>query len=445
MLKVTNTVTGKKELFESLVPNKVSMYVCGVTPYDRAHIGHGRCYVAFDLLYRVLRFIGYEVVYVRNFTDIDDKLLHRAEKDFGDKFRYLDIARVCIKSYHADMAALNCVDPDVEPHVTEHIPLIIAFIEELIASGHAYASQGDVYFDVRSFPAYGKLSKQNIDDLLVGARIDVNDKKRDPLDFALWKGEAQGEFWESPWGYGRPGWHIECSSLASRYLGQQIDIHGGGLDLVFPHHENEIAQSEGLYNKFFARYWVHNGLVNMGKEKMSKSLGNIFKLEDAFKQIDPMVLRFYFLSHHYRAPLEFSLESLHASYKGYQRLISAFGSAADSFDMDINTMRTMPIVHDMIEFLVDDLNTPGMFGLLFEHIRDLSNDETHAAAVKYILQKILGLTLVPLPEKVVEITPEIQKLFEEREHARMTKNWKRADEIRDQLVQLGIEVQDKKI
>jgi len=442
MLKVTNTVTGKKELFESLVPNKVSMYVCGVTPYDRAHIGHGRCYVAFDLLYRFLRFIGYEVVYVRNFTDIDDKLLVRAEKEFGDKFRYTDIARVCIKSYHVDMAALNCVDPDVEPRVTEHIPLIIAFIEQLIQAGYAYTVQGDVYFDVRSFSAYGKLSKHNINDLLVGTRVDVNDKKRDPLDFALWKGEAEGEFWESPWGYGRPGWHIECSALASRYLGQQIDIHGGGLDLVFPHHENEIAQSEGLYNKFFARYWVHNGLVNMGKEKMSKSLGNIFMLEDAFKQINPMVLRFYFLSHHYRAPLEFSLESLQASYKGYQRLINTFGCALDS-ELDYSVMQTMPIIAQMLEFLSDDLNTPGMFGLLFEHIRDL--DINQSAAVKVILQKVLGLTLEPLPEKLVEITPEIQQLLDAREQARITKNWKRADEIRDQLQQLGVEVQDKKI
>jgi len=445
MLKVTNTVTGKKELFESLVPNKVSMYVCGVTPYDRAHIGHGRCYVAFDLLYRLLRFVGYDVVYVRNFTDIDDKLLHRAERDFGDKFRYMDIARVCIKSYHADMAALNCVDPDVEPHVTEHIPLIINFIEELIQAGHAYASEGDVYFDVRSFSVYGKLSHQNINDLLVGARIDVNDKKRDPLDFALWKSEAEGEFWESPWGYGRPGWHIECSSLASRYLGQQIDIHGGGLDLIFPHHENEIAQSESLYNKNFARYWVHNGLVNMGKEKMSKSLGNIFMLEDAFKQINPMVLRFYFLSHHYRAPLEFSLESLHASSKGYQRLINTFGSVADTIDLDYNAMKKMPIIGDMLEFLLDDLNTPGMFGLLFEHIRDLGEDDMQVAAVKIILQKILGLSLEPLPEKEIEITPEIQQLLDAREQARLTKNWKRADEIREQLQQLGVEVQDKKI
>ncbi len=445
MLKVTNTVTGKKEQFESLVPNKVSMYVCGVTPYDRAHIGHGRCYVAFDLLYRFLRFIGYEVTYVRNFTDIDDKLLHRAERDFGDKFRYTEIANACIKSYHADMTALNCVNPDVEPHVTEHIPLIIDFIEQLIETGHAYASQGDVYFDVRSFPAYGKLSKQNINDLLVGARIDVNDKKRDALDFALWKSEAEGEFWQSPWGYGRPGWHIECSSLASRYLGQQIDIHGGGLDLIFPHHENEIAQSEGLYNKFFARYWVHNGLVNMGREKMSKSLGNIFMLEDAFKQINPMVLRFYFLSHHYRAPLEFSLESLQASLKGYQRLINTFGCATEHAELDYNTMKTMPIIAEMLEFLSDDLNTSGMFGLVFEHIRDLSQDVMQANAVKLILQKVLGLTLEPLAEKVVEITPEIQQLLDAREEARLTKNWKRADEIRDQLQQCGVEVQDKKL
>ena len=280
---------------------------------------------------------------MRNFTDIDDKLLNRAAKQLGDKHKYREIASFFINTYHADMVALNCVSPSVEPRVTDHIPEIIAFIEGLVRAGYAYAVSGDVYFQVRKFAPYGALSKRNLDDLCVGARVEVNDKKRDPLDFALWKGEPEGEFWPSPWGYGRPGWHIECSALADNYLSDQIDIHAGGLDLVFPHHENEIAQSEGLHQKQFARYWVHNGFVNIGKEKMSKSLGNFFTLDDVFQQINPMVVRFYYLTHHYRAPLEFSFDTVFALKKTYQRLVSVFGAVPDHC-LEYADALTMPIV-----------------------------------------------------------------------------------------------------
>ncbi|HRN78604.1 MAG TPA: cysteine--tRNA ligase [Candidatus Dependentiae bacterium] len=443
MLKVTNTLTGKKEKFVPIHPDKVLMYVCGITPYDRAHIGHGRCYTSFDVLYRLLTFLGYQVKYVRNFTDIDDKLLKRAEQQLGDKFRYQEIANTFIKSYHDDMFALDTVKPHTEPRVTQNIDLIIDFIQGLIDKGHAYvAANGDVYFDVRSFKEYGKLSKRNIDELRAGARVDVKEEKKDPLDFALWKSEPEGQFWKSPWGYGRPGWHIECSALASYYLGDHIDIHAGGLDLVFPHHENEIAQSESLHGAPFARYWMHNGFVNMGVEKMSKSLGNIVALDDLLQKVDPMVVRYYYLSHHYRAPMEFSFELVQQAQKSYQKLITAF----ENIDAagDYATMRTMPIVSKMLDFLCDDLNTPGMFGVIFEHLSDLKEDDQQAAATKLLLQQVLGLTLVPLTQKVVEITPEIQKLLDEREAARSTKNWDRADQIRDQLQKLGVVVQDRK-
>jgi cysteinyl-tRNA synthetase len=443
MLKVTNTLTGKKEEFVSIEPGKVTMYVCGVTPYDRAHIGHGRCYTSFDVLYRLLIFLGYDVKYVRNFTDIDDKLLKRAEQQFDDKFRYKEIADTFIHSYHDDMFALDTVKPHAEPRVTENIGLIIDFIQGLINVGHAYvAANGDVYFDVRSFKDYGKLSKRNIDDLRAGARVDVNEKKRDPLDFALWKAESEGEFWKSPWGYGRPGWHIECSALASHYLGDHIDIHAGGLDLVFPHHENEIAQSESLHGAPFAHYWMHNGFVNMGTEKMSKSLGNIVTLDDLFKQVDPMVVRYYYLSHHYRAPMEFSLELVQQAQKSYQKLISAFEGVEAAGDYA--GMRTMPIVNQMLDFLCDDLNTPGMFGVIFEHLSQLKEDKEQRETTKLLLQQVLGLTLAPLAQKVVKITPEIQKLIDERETARSAKDWARADQIRDKLQMLGVVVQDRK-
>jgi cysteinyl-tRNA synthetase len=455
MLKITNTMTGNKELFTPRNEGVVNMYICGVTPYAPSHIGHGRCYVAFDLFYRVLQLAGYSVVYCRNFTDIDDKLLNRAEQEFGDKHRYTEIADACIRQFHDDMTALNCISPDFEPRVTHHIPDIIEFIQGLIEEGKAYAVGGDVYFHIASFPQYGKLSKHNIKDLRAGSRIDVEHNKKDPLDFALWKSEAEGTFWESPWGYGRPGWHIECSALASYYLGERIDVHGGGLDLVFPHHENEIAQSEGLYGGTFARYWMHNGFVLVDKEKMSKSLGNFLTLDEIFKQFDPMVIRFYYLSHRYRAPMDFSFDDIKSVQKSYQRLCKFFESCkestvqsiAQSMRKDAEKIKGFPIVQKMWQALLDDLNTPAMFGTLFESLDILADpaNKQEMCAVKAFLLSILGLTLEPLPEKAVELTPEITQLLAEREKARAEKNWARADEIRDQLTNLGVDIHDKKL
>jgi len=444
MIKVTNTLTGKKEIFNSLEPNKVKMYVCGITPYDQAHVGHGRVAVVFDLLYRLFKFLNFEVKYCRNFTDIDDKLLKRAQEQLGDKLKYGQLAEKFIKMYGEDVRKLNCLDPDCEPRVTENIEDIIKFIQGLIDAGHAYVANGDVYFSIDSFANYGKLSKHNLDDLKAGSRVEVSKIKKDPLDFALWKGNQEGLFWKSPWGYGRPGWHIECSVLANKFLGKQIDIHGGGMDLIFPHHENEIAQSEAHNKKKFVNYWMHNAFVRIDKEKMSKSLGNFFTLRQVFEHFDPILLRFYMLNHQYRAPLDFSFDEMASIQKSYQRLCNAFANV-DCKKLSKEEITKSPTVKKMLAFLVDDLNTPGLLGVLFESLSEMKKDTNELCAVKQFINDVLGLPLELLKEKEVAITPEIQKLIDERIKARKEKDWAKSDEIRDKLKTMGIEVQDKKL
>lgn len=443
MITLTNTLTGKKEKFVSIEPHKIKLYVCGITPYSDSHLGHGRCYVAFDVLFRLLKFLGYQVTYCRNFTDIDDKLLNKAQEQLGDASKYRHIADTYIDTFHEDMRLLNCLSPDVEPRVTDNISEIISFISGLIQKGHAYEVNGDVYFDISSFPAYGALSKHKLEDLKAGARVDVREQKRDPLDFALWKAEKEGTFWPSPWGYGRPGWHIECSALARKFLGEQIDIHAGGLDLIFPHHENEIAQSEALLGHRFANYWLHNGFVTIDKEKMSKSLGNVFNLREMCQKYDPMVIRFYFISHHYKAPLDFSKESLEATQKTYQRLCLAFESVVPNYEVE--AMKESPFIQRMLAFLLDDLNTVGMLGVLFEELKEMVSNTQQASLVKGFLVNVLGLKMVPIEEPKKAMTPEIKKLLDERETARKNKDWARADALRDQLASMGYEVQDKKL
>ncbi len=445
MLYLTNSLSGKKEEFKPLNPDHVLMYVCGVTPYDHAHVGHGRCYITFDTLFRLLKFLGYRVDYCRNFTDIDDKILNKAEKEFGDRQRYKDITIRYINSYHADMHKLNCLPPTYEPRVTETIQSIIDFIVGLIEQGKAYAVDGDVYFRINAFPEYGKLSKHKLQDLHAGERVEVNSKKEHPLDFALWKAEPAGTFWESPWGFGRPGWHIECSAMASKYLAPHIDIHAGGLDLMFPHHENEIAQSEALQGAPFARYWVHNGFVQVNKEKMSKSLGNFFTLQDVFKQFDPMVVRYYILTHQYRTPLDFSFDDMKATQKSYQRLCRIFEHVEPLPVFRYQEVKENAVINALVNFLCDDMNTPGMFGVLFEKLPEIQANAELARMVKSFLMDILGLRLEPLPEQAVEITPEVQALIDQRNQARAEKNWARADEIRDQLQQMGVDLKDKKL
>ncbi|HSC24985.1 MAG TPA: cysteine--tRNA ligase [Candidatus Babeliales bacterium] len=439
-MKLTNTLTGKKEDFT--FNNPIKMYVCGVTPYDDAHIGHGRCYVSFDILIRVIRFFDGNLIYCRNFTDIDDKIMNRAEKEFGDRLRYREIADRYINNFNHDIDKLNCLRPDYEPRVTDAISQIIEFIQKLIDKGDAYQSGNDVYFCIEKFPDYGKLSKQKIESLYAGVRIDIEKEKKNPLDFALWKGEPDGEFWISPWGYGRPGWHIECSVLAHMYLGEHIDIHGGGLDLIFPHHENEIAQSETLFGAPFSHFWLHNGMVNSNKEKMSKSLGNFFILQDIFKYFDPMVVRYYFLMHHYRMPIEFSFEGLQNAQKSYERLIRLYN--VDCSHINFSSYDST-IIDRILFFLSDDINVPGALGVIFENMTEIADNKNELAATKNILRTVLGLTLQQLPLQKIELTPQIEILINARNKARKEKNWIYADELREQLETLGITIQDEKI
>ena len=439
-LFITNTLTKKKEAFMPLRDNQVLMYVCGITPYDYAHIGHGRVYVTFDILYRLLKFLKYQVTYCRNFTDIDDKLLNKATQELGDATRYGEIAHKFITAYHQDMAALHCLPPDYEPYVTKTIPEIIDFIAKLIANKKAYVVNGSVYYRVKTFDDYGKLSKQNLAELEAGARVEVDPEKQDPLDFALWKAENTNSFWHSPWGWGRPGWHIECSAMASKYLGNHIDIHAGGRDLIFPHHENEVAQSEGLYGAPFAKYWLHNAFVQINKEKMSKSLGNFFTLNAVFNEIDPMVLRYYFANHNYTTPLDFSLDELPKIQKSYNRLCLALATN-DEPTLTLAELEVAPIVQKLLVFLCDDLNTSGMFGAIFETIGSLNNLEKNY--LKAFLQQIIGLKMQFIPEKQATITPEIQLLIDRRKAARDAKDWHTADQIRAQLIKMGITVKDK--
>ncbi len=302
-LRIFNSLTRRKEEFTPLTPGEARMYVCGVTVYDISHIGHARSALVFDVIRRYLRFKGYRVQFVKNFTDVDDKIINRAAQE-GVSSR--EISERYIAEYRADMASLGVLPGDVEPKATEHIPQMIALIERLIAKGLAYVMHGDVYFEVRRFPTYGRLSGKNLEELLAGARVEVDDRKRDPRDFALWKSAKPGEpSWPSPWGAGRPGWHIECSAMSMQYLGESFDIHGGGEDLIFPHHECEIAQAQGASGKPFVRYWIHNGFVNFGDEKMSKSLGNTLTIKDLVARYDPEAMRLYLLGTHYRHPLEF--------------------------------------------------------------------------------------------------------------------------------------------
>ena len=439
MLFLTNTLSSKKELFTPTDAHNITLYVCGITPYDYAHIGHGRCYVTFDVVYRLLKTMYPNITYCRNFTDIDDKILTKAQQELNDKYRYQEISEKFISAYHQDMQKLNCLPPTHEPRVTQTIPEIINLIQQLISNDYAYQVDGDVYYRVTKFAQYGALSKRNIDDLQAGARVEINEKKENPLDFALWK--QDDGFWQSPWGIGRPGWHIECSAMAEKYFGASLDIHGGGMDLIFPHHENEIAQSEGAHRSRFARTWIHNAFVRINKEKMSKSLGNFFTLRDVFEKYDPMVIRYYILQHHYRSPLDFAFDDIEGAQKAYQKLCKVF-AAIPSTNISSQMITQSAIAQKMMAFLYDDLNTPGALGVVFENLDAPLNE---LSLVKSILQNLLGLTLHELKQPTVVITSDIQKLIDERAAARTRKDWKESDRLRDELVSLGVEVKDNKL
>ncbi|MGA9530272.1 MAG: cysteine--tRNA ligase [Candidatus Babeliales bacterium] len=446
MLCIKDTLSQQKKTFISQNNDKVRMYVCGITPYSDAHLGHGRVYVSFDIVYRMLRFLGYDVIYCRNITDIDDKLLDRSRTETGSIHAYQMIAERYTKRFHEAVARLGCLSPTYEPKVTDSIPYIVSFIERLVASDKAYiADNGDVYFRIERFISYGALSKQKKEELVAGARIEINAYKENPLDFALWKCDDNELFWQSPWGRGRPGWHIECSAMAAHYLGEHIDIHGGGKDLIFPHHENERAQSESLFGEPFVHYWMHNGLIRVDQTKMSKSLGNFVTLQELFDTYDPMLVRYYFFAHHYRAPLEFSYSHLDTFRKSFDRLYASLYTHNDD-PVSMEEMKASPLVKKLVHWLSDDFNTPAMLGELFSSLSQLHIHGRERAIVKQWLTEVIGF----LPsektneKKATVMTDEIKALMAAREQARKLKQWELADSLRDKLQALGVTVHDLK-
>jgi cysteinyl-tRNA synthetase len=452
---IYNTMTRQKEPFVPLEEGKVKMYVCGPTVYNYIHIGNARPAIVFDTVRRYLEYRGFDVQFISNFTDVDDKLIKAANEMGSD---VPTIAEKFINAYHEDTCALGVQKADAHPRVTETMPEIIEFIENLIKKGFAYEAAGDVYFKTRSFNGYGKLSHQSIDDLKSGARIEVGEKKEDPLDFALWKAAKEGEiYWESPWGNGRPGWHIECSAMAKKYLGDSIDIHGGGQDLAFPHHENEIAQSEALNEAQMAKYWMHNGYININNEKMSKSLGNFVLVHDLVKQQDPQVIRFFMLAVHYRNPINFSQELLEAAESGLNRIRTAYENLKHRLtvtaDLAEDTEKWEKVIEEtrakFIGDMDDDFNTANAISILFDFSKEANvylqeKNTSKEVITKFIqlfdeLSEVLGLTLHKEEELLDE---QIEALIEERNKARKEKNFARADEIRDLLKQQNIILED---
>ncbi len=463
-LRIFNSLTRRKEEFVPLVPGEVRMYVCGVTVYDISHVGHARSAIVFDVIRRHLRFKGHRVQFVKNFTDVDDKIIRRAASE-GVAAR--EISERYIAEYRADMAALGVVPGDVEPKATEHVPQMIALIERLVARGLAYVVDGDVYFEVGCFPSYGRLSGKNLEDLLVGARVEVDERKRDPRDFALWKAAKPGEpSWSSPWGDGRPGWHIECSAMSMQYLGESFDIHGGGEDLVFPHHECEIAQAEGATGKPFVRYWIHNGFVNFGEEKMSKSLGNTLTIRDLVARHDPEAMRLYLLGTHYRHPLEFSDERIGEAARALERL-RALVAEADRLAArgtpgpgpDLGLLDELARYHDRFEAgMDDDFSTPQALGALFDLARRLHAFRTDVAEGRagagaflvgvgelVALGRVLGLLAGSgraEPEIESSVKAKIESLVWLRQEARKARDFTEADRLRVELDRLGVVVED---
>lgn len=453
-IKLYNTLTRQKEVFTPLEENKVKMYVCGPTVYNYIHIGNARPAIVFDTVRRYLEFRGYEVQYVSNFTDVDDKLI-RAAKELGEDVP--TIAERFINAYFEDTTALGCKHATIHPRVTENMDIIIDFIDELVKKGYAYESDGDVYYRTRKFEGYGKLSHQSIDELQSGARIEVGEKKEDPLDFTLWKAAKDGEIaWDSPWGQGRPGWHIECSAMARKYLGDTIDIHAGGQDLSFPHHENEIAQSEALTGKTFAKYWLHNGYINIDNEKMSKSLGNFVLVHDIIQKHEPSLLRFFILSVHYRHPINYNEEILENTRKGYERLQTAYvnlkhrlEAATDLNDGNSEWLTNIDELHNsFIKEMDDDFNTANAISVLFELAKQanvyLLENTTSKEVIEAFINEFnqlggaLGLTF-DAQELVDE---EIENLIQQRIDARKNRDFKLADQIRDELKAKNIILED---
>lgn len=455
-MKLYNTLTQKKENFVPIEEGKVRMYSCGPTVYNFFHIGNARPFIVFDVLRRFLEYIGYDVKFVQNFTDVDDKIINRS---LEEGITAAQVADKYIAEYFTDADALGIRRADVHPRVSDHMPEIIKIIETLEEKGLAYNVDGNVYYQVDHFHGYGKLSKQSIDDLKSGARIDVNDEKHSPLDFALWKKKKDGEpYWESPWGQGRPGWHIECSAMSRKHLGETIDIHGGGQDLIFPHHENEIAQSEGSCGCTFSNYWVHNGYININNEKMSKSKGNFFTVRDIAKHYDLEVVRMFMLMAHYRSPVNFSDELLGQAQNALERfynakyqmeyLIKKNKTEAPTEDEQVWIKSLDQYKTGFVNAMNDDLNTADAIAAVFELVRDANshlNDNSSKAAAQAALTLFNELTgVIGLAEKEQEkdLESEVEALIAQRQEARKNKNFAQADEIRDLLLAKGIVLED---
>ena len=452
MLKIYNTLTSQKEVFKPINPSSVGIYVCGMTVYDFCHMGHARVLVMFDLMTRHMRRTFPEVKYVRNITDIDDKIINRAIENQEDIY---SLTNRFIEAMHEDEIALNILKPDLEPRATDSIDQMYSMIESLIEKGFAYQGKnGDVYYSVRSFKNYGKLSGKNLDELEAGARVDIESDKRDPLDFVLWKMAKPNEpKWSSPWGDGRPGWHIECSAMSTHHLGNHFDIHGGGMDLTFPHHENEIAQSEGANNCSFVNTWMHVGFVNINDEKMSKSLNNFFTIRDVLKKYDGETLRYFLMSSHYRSPLNFSDENLASAKSALTRLYTAIrGLSASTKAMDQVSMR-FDYEKRFNEALDDDFNTPIALSILFEIAKhantEREDDKDQAGALSELLKKlgnhmgIMGYDAEDYLKMGIELSDaKIDEKIRQRESARASKDFATSDQIRDELLALGIILED---
>jgi len=477
-IQIYNTMMKKKEEFVPLREGSVGMYACGVTVYDLSHIGHARALIVFDVIYRYLQYRGYKVTFVRNYTDVDDKIIKRAQEE---GVTYKDISERYIKEFDRDMDLLGLEKPTVCPRATDHIPEMIAMVATLIEKGFAYEVDGDVYFNVGSFSAYGKLSGKNIEDLNSGARVEVDERKKSPLDFALWKKSKEGEpFWECPWGKGRPGWHIECSAMSQKYLGTTFDIHGGGMDLIFPHHENEIAQAECATGATFARYWIHNGFVNINQQKMSKSLKNFFSIREILETYHPEVLRLFLLSNHYRSPVDYSEQNLTEAKVGLDRFYALLrdldeitsldkGSAAQSLGEKRLAAELQEFPAKFTAAMDDDFNTAAALGHLYTLTRSLNAlvDQKKKFPTFQIAEgtfqlareqfKMVGSVFGLFQESpqayhqkqkekglaVAAISPEeIEQMIKGRELARKSKDFKKADEIRKQLEEKGILLKD---
>ncbi|MCL7724578.1 cysteine--tRNA ligase [Actinobacillus pleuropneumoniae] len=449
MLKIYNTLKREKEEFKPINPNQVGMYVCGVTVYDLCHFGHGRTFVSFDVIARYLRYLGYNLRYVRNITDVDDKIIKRALENNETCDQLVDRM---IAEMHKDFDDLNIIRPDVEPRATKHIPEIVAMVEKLIANGHAYvAADGDVMFDVESFKKYGALSRQNLEQLQAGARVEIKSVKKNPMDFVLWKMSKEGEpSWQSPWGNGRPGWHIECSAMNSKELGEHFDIHGGGSDLMFPHHENEIAQSCCAHGGDYVNYWLHTGMLTIDDEKMSKSLGNFFTIRTMLEKYESETLRYFFLTAHYRSLLNYSLNNLDLARSALERLYTSLRGC----DLSVEVAGGEQYVEAFKAAMDDDFNTPGALAVLFEIAREVNKlkteDMAKANGLAVRLKELAGVLglLYQDPEAFLQgdadndEVAEIEALIKQRNEAKAAKNWAVADEVRDKLKAMNIVLED---